>query len=55
MMSEELELVFPVFLIVEKDPPVRQHQSKWSNIALISESLTQELIGIIRKSPLSKL
>lgn len=43
-MPEELELVFPVFLIVEKDPSLKEHQYKWSSNAVTLESLKQELI-----------
>lgn len=50
-----LELMFPVFLIVQKDPPLKEHQYKWSNNAVTSEYLTQDLIGMVSKSPLSKL
>lgn len=54
-LPEELELMFSVFSVAEKDPSLKEHRYKWSKMAVTSESLTQELICIVKKSPLSTL
>lgn len=54
-LLEEMKLMFSVFLIVDKDPPLEEHIYKRSKMADTSESVTQKISFYITSGNDTKL